>query len=154
MKNQQIIITCLFILIGFKSFACSCPVFKNLERLQLSEFERSECIFIGEVLEINAENNTYKIKVLDSLKGTENGQVYEGTYDTQCGPTIYELGKWIFYGRTDSNGILKVNECGLTRTFKNPSHDFLDFNQTKSKLAKIAQMDLLLEIKKVRNRME
>ena len=129
MKQQTVLISLLFFLIGFWSIACSCPVFKNLERFQLSEFERSECVFIGEVLEINLENNSYRIIVLDTLKGTENGLIYEGTYNDQCGPKIYELGKWIFYGYTDSNGALKVNECGLTRPFKNPMHDFLDFEK-------------------------
>ncbi len=43
----------LVILMGLKSYACNCPVYKSLDRIQLSELERSECIFIGEVLSID-----------------------------------------------------------------------------------------------------
>ena len=122
MKKKTYILTFLAFLVCFGLFACSCPVYKNLQIFQFAEFDQSECVFIGEVLEFNLEEKSYRIKVLDSFKGTENGLIYEGIYDEQCGPIINELGKWIFYGRTDSNGILKINECGLTRSFDNPVH--------------------------------
>ena len=73
MKNRTLILTILILLTGIELYACSCPKFKNLEIFQFSEFEQAECIFIGEVLEINPDKNTYRIKVLDSLKGTEDG---------------------------------------------------------------------------------
>ena len=144
--------TILTFLMGFGLFACSCPVYKNLEIFQFGEFEQSECVFIGEVLEFNPEKMSFRIKVIDSFKGTENGLIYEGTYDQQCGPIINGLGKWIFYGHTDSNGVLNVNECGLTRSFENPFHDFLDFEKSESEIKKQAQSDLELEIESLRNK--
>jgi hypothetical protein len=86
---------------------------------------------------------------VDSFKGTENGLIYEGTYDQQCGPTINGLGKWIFYGHADLNGLLRVNECGLTRSFENPVHDFLNFEKSDSEIKKQAQKDLESEIEKL-----
>ena len=152
MKIRTYILTGLAFLIGFGVFACSCPVYKNLEIFQFGEFEQSECVFIGEVLEFNPEEKSYRIKVVDSFKGTENGLIYEGTYDQQCGPIINGVGKWIFYGHTDSNGVLNVNECGLSRSFENPVHDFLDYEKSKSEISKQAQTDLELEIEGLRNK--
>ena len=152
MKTRTYILTGLAFLIGFELFACTCPVYKNLEIFQFGEFEQSECVFIGEVLEFNPLEKSYRIKVVDSFKGTDNGLIYEGTYDQQCGPIINGLGKWIFYGHTDSNGVLNVNECGLTRSFENPEHDFLDFEKSKSEIRKQAQTDLELEIESLRNK--
>src|SRR5690606_15440747 len=100
----------------------------------------------------NSKEKSYRIKVVDSFKGTENGLIYEGTYDQQCGPTINGLGKWIFYGHTDSNGLLEVNECGLTRSFENPFHDFLDFEKPDSQIKKQAQKDLEFEIEKLKEK--
>jgi len=152
MKKRTYTLTILTFLVGFGLFACSCPVYKNLEIFQFAEFEQSECIFIGEVLEFNPDEKSFRIKVVDSLKGTENGLIYEGTYDQQCGPTINGLGKWIFYGHTDSNGVLKINECGLTRSLANPVHSFLYFEKSDSEIKKQAQIDLELEIKKLRGK--
>ena len=89
---------------------------------------------------------------MDSFKGTENGLIYEGTYDQQCGPTINALRKWIFYGHTDSNGLLKVNECGLTRSFENPLHDFLDIEKSDFEIKMQARKDLDVEIEKLRKK--
>jgi hypothetical protein len=152
MKTRTYILTGLMLFIGFGLFACSCPVYKNLEIFQFAEFEQSECVFIGEVLEFNPDEKSYRIKVVDSFKGTENGLIFEGTYDQQCGPIINGLGKWIFYGHTDSNGILRVNECGLTRSFENPVHGLTDFEKSDSEIKKQAQIDLKSEIKKLREK--
>lgn len=139
-------------LFGFGLFACSCPVYKNLSTFQYAEFEQSECVFIGEVLEFNPEKKSCRIKVIESFKGTENGLIVEGTYDQQCGPIINGLGKWIFYGHTDLNGLLRVNECGLTRSFENPVHGLTDFEKSDSEIKKQAQKDLELEIEKLRGK--
>ena len=152
MKKKTYILTFLAFLAWLGLFACSCPVYKNLEIFQLGEFEQSECIFVGEVLEFNPEKKSYRIKVMESFKGTENELIFEGTYDQQCGPIINGLGKWIFYGNTDSNGVLKVNECGLTRSFENPVHGLTDFEKSDSEIKKQAQADLELEIKKLRGK--
>lgn len=145
-------LTFLLFILSYSIYACNCPVYKNLSTFQHAEFEQSECIFVGEVLEFKLEEKSYRIKVLNSFKGTENGLIVEGTYDQQCGPIINGLGKWIFYGHTDSNGVMKVNECGLTRSFENPVHGLTDFENSDSEIKKQAQADLELEIKKLREK--
>jgi len=109
----------ILILISFKSFACSCAI-KKLSDWQKFELENSECIFIGEVLNIDAENNTFEIKVIESFNGDEKGKVYNGIYDSMCGPIIDEKGEWLIYANYNSESQIEVNTCGITRSLKNP----------------------------------
>ena len=107
------------------SYACNCPVVRELAKIQKYEFENSECIFVGEVLEINKDNNTFKVKVIESFDETNSDTIYNGSYDPICGPSIKELGIWLFYGNFYGSSILQVNACGLTRSFSNPGYNLM-----------------------------
>ena len=65
MKKHLVII---LLLVSLKSFACSCKT-KTLSEWQKYELENSDYIFIGEVIEVNNSDFTFKIKVLESLVG-------------------------------------------------------------------------------------
>jgi len=97
-------------------YPCDCGIFK-MERLQKMERENSECILVGEVISINKDDSTYVIKVVESLDG---GDVQDNTYIgkefTSCEPFINKKGIWLIYGST-KDGFLKMNECGLSRSF-------------------------------------
>ncbi len=123
MKNRIFAILILTLLISAKSFSCTCPNPKSIKAIQDYEFENSDCVFVGEVLEVNMNDNTFKIKVIESFKGKDKETIYIGTYDEQCGPIIDEKGKWLVYARFNSENILKINECGLTRSLKNPEYN-------------------------------
>ena len=101
-----------FILSSFfahSGFACDCP-FKSLEELQKREMENSECIFIGEIIELN-NDLTYKIKVIESLDGGDlQDNIYIGKNWKSCQPYIEKIGTWLVYGRMES-GFLKMNIC-------------------------------------------
>jgi hypothetical protein len=92
MKKNAII---LLLLISSYGFACTCPPIVRLSEIQKSEMENSECIFIGEVFEINNKDLTYKIKVIESLDGGDKiGNIYLGKNWKGCEPFIEEKGKW------------------------------------------------------------
>ena len=120
MKSALNILFSILILPTTKGFACSCAIPKSLKAIQDYEFENSDCIFIGEVLEFDSTYNTFKIKVVESFNGDEKGKIYNGVYDQQCGPIIDGNGKWLVYGNINSENQLEINTCGLTRSFKNP----------------------------------
>lgn len=116
MKKYLVII---LLLISFKSFACTCAI-KKLSEWQKYELENSECIFIGEVIEVNNSDLTFKIKVTESLDGRgDKGNVYVGKNWKYCEPYIEEKGKWIVYGKME-NGFLRLNMCGISRSFDYP----------------------------------
>ena len=116
MKKHLVII---IILISFKSFACDC-VIKRLSDWQKSELENSECIFIGEVIEVNEADLTFKIKLTESLDGGDSiGNVYVGKNWKYCSPYVEKNGKWIVYGNME-DGFLRLNMCGISRSFDYP----------------------------------
>ena len=109
----------ILLLISFKSFACTC-VIKKLSDWQKSELENSECIFIGEVIEINDSDLTFKIKVTESLDGGDSiGNIYLGKNWKYCSPYVSKTGKWIVYGHME-DGFLRLNMCGISRSFDYP----------------------------------
>ena len=75
----------IWILTSSKAIACTCSVPKSLKAIQDYEYEISECIFIGEVLEIDSILSRFTFKVLESFKGLESGTIYIGKYDPMCG---------------------------------------------------------------------
>ena len=152
-----------------KSFACTCAI-KKLSEWQKYELENSECIFIGEVIEVNESDLTYKIKVTESLDGGDKvGTLYTGKNWKYCSPYISEIGKWIIYGHME-DGFLRLNMCGISRSFENPivnpippSPELYEKNMTekerkkvfdkmRAENKKIALSDLDLELKSLRKR--
>lgn len=162
MKKSIWTFTLLSILTQY-TFACDCG-FKSLAELQTKEIEISECIFIGEIIEINSDL-TYKIRVIESLDGGDlQDNVYIGKNWKSCQPYVEEEGFWLVYGRTE-NGFLKMNICGLSRSFdkptappsiseKNESMDKGNMTEEElySELWKERRMDLVDEIYALRRR--
>lgn len=122
MRTRILIAFFLFCLISNQSIACDCRDSKDLKEIQNREFTNSKYIFIGEISKIDTKKHTFEVKVIESFKGVKNGKVYRGVYDKLCGPIINEVGKWLIYGTSYSDNAIKVNVCGLTRSFKNPGH--------------------------------
>ncbi len=165
MKTQIILILFLTLLIPNVSFACECLP-RSLVSAQNIEFENSDCILIGEVLEIDPKNDTFKVKVIESFNGDENEIVYNGIYNRFCAPIINKKGKWLIYGNINDDGLLEINACGLTRSFKNPEDNFQIFvlgtdlatdpetEKEKTERIKKAKSDLIDEIKILRSKTE
>ncbi|AZQ44433.1 hypothetical protein [Nonlabens ponticola] len=109
----------IFILTAAKSFACNCGIVR-LSDLQQSELAKSECIFIGEVIEIDDTNLTFKIIVTESLdSGDAIGNTYLGKNWKSCSPVVDAHGQWIMYGQM-KDGFLRPNLCGISRSFEDP----------------------------------
>jgi len=162
-------LTIILILLSLKSFACECGI-KRLSDSQKAELENSECIFIGEVIEVNNTDLTFKIKVTESLDGSDSiGNIYIGKNWKYCSPYVQENGKWIVYG-TMEDEFLRLNMCGISRSFDHPivnpmlpSPELFEKSATKkerkkifeklyAKNMKIALSELELEINALRKR--
>lgn len=123
MKTRIVTILFLTFLISSKSNACDCKNSKSLKEIQNREFTNSKYIFIGEILKIDTKRHTFEIKVIESFKGVKNGKVYSGIYGEFCEPVIDEVGKWLIYANSYPGNVIKINACGITRSFKNPGHN-------------------------------
>ncbi len=168
MKPSITSLLILGFLLASKTFACSCKT-KSLAERQKWETENSECIFIGEVLEINESDWTFKIKVIESLDGGDKkGNVYIGKNLKYCSPYVSETGKWMVYGNIEK-GFLRLNSCGISRSFQNPTtltadhipppppkvaKDKIDFDNTREDYLAKAKKDLELEIIAVREELD
>lgn len=167
MRTRILTILFLTFLISSKSVACDCKAPKSLKEIQNREFTNSKYIFIGEILKIDTKTHTFKIKVIESFKGVKNGKVYSGIYNKFCGPVINEVGKWLIYANYHSGNEIKINACGITRSFKNPESNISatrppkppSSNLTKSQINKEranrklrAKFDLENEIADLRTR--
>ena len=126
-----------------KSFACNCAI-KKLSEWQKYELENTECIFIGEVIEVNDSDLTFKIKVTESLDGGDSiGNIYIGKNWKYCSPYVKKDGKWIVYGNME-DGFLRLNMCGISRSFDYPivnplptSSELYEKNTTEKERKKI-----------------
>jgi hypothetical protein len=146
----------ILLFISMKSFACDCGI-KKLSEWQKSEIENSECIFVGEVIEINKTDLTFKIKVTESLDGGDAiGNIYIGKNWAYCSPYVEKKGTWIVYGQME-DGFLRLNMCGISRSFDNPVvSPFIlpssESEKAKSEIIKVALSELELEITALRKR--
>ncbi|AOW19472.1 hypothetical protein [Urechidicola croceus] len=109
-----------FLLISqIQIFACSCAP-TIISTAQKEELENSECIFIGEVVKVSEDRNTFEIRVIESLDGgDEINNIYIGKNWKYCSPYISTTGKWIVYGNIEE-GFLRLNMCGISRSFEHP----------------------------------
>jgi hypothetical protein len=145
MKIRILFTTFFLLLFSIKTFACNCPKVEELKDKQISEYENSECIFIGEIFEIDYENQIFKIKVTESFKGSKIGEIYNGKFDSSCGPRIDHEGIWLIYGNFFDSSILTANECGLSRSFKKPEFGHYKISKPES----FAEMEYWDFIKKI-----
>ena len=160
MKIKKLHITFFLFLLTVKTIACNCPKVQELKDKQISEYENSECIFIGEILHIDFKNHTFKVKILESFKGSEIGEIYTGIFDPSCGPRIDHTGKWIIYGSFYHSNILTINECSLSRSFKKPEFGHYKISKPDNYadleywdfIKKIAKIELDKEIQILRNK--
>jgi len=119
MKKSIIIL--FMLLLNLDSFACECAI-RKLSEWQKLEVENSECIFIGEVTNVFDSDNTFEIKVIESLDGGDSiGNTYLGKNWSSCHPFINEKGKWIIYANMEDD-YLRLNACGISRSFKEPDY--------------------------------
>ena len=163
----------LIIIVNFleSSIFCTCATPKSLEAQQEHNFSISDVVFIGEVIKINQEKNTFKVEVIESFKGINSNQIYDGSFDPFCHPYINEKGKWMIYGFINEDCIVEIISCGISRSFKHPENNIMvlppppiptdeKLNQNEQKIERsnykkriqnIAQKDLTTEINKLRS---
>ncbi|MDO6768016.1 MULTISPECIES: hypothetical protein [Cellulophaga] len=72
---------------------------------------------------------------------TKSEKIYNGIYDELCGLIIDEKGKWLIYANYNSDNLIEITVCGITRSFKRQEYNVfatrspepLSPNENKSK---------------------
>lgn len=101
---------------------CSCYGVRDVRKGIPKEFNRSNDVFIGDVISVHDNNYVYKIEVRQVFKGNlKVGQTIKGV-NVDCPPFITDIDvdeRWIFFGQQYSN-TFKTNDCGLSSSFSDP----------------------------------
>jgi hypothetical protein len=111
-------LTFIFLIMGTNAIACDCKSLA-LRDQQNSSFKESSLIFIGDVLESDSKAGTYKLQVIERLKGQTETDIIVGKYLNSCSG-FPKNGRWIIYVDTFKNGIMSFSSCGLSRSFHEP----------------------------------
>ncbi|PWD97958.1 energy transducer TonB [Marinilabilia rubra] len=120
---MKIISLTILILLWTNAEACDCPPPKRLEVAQQEEFDLSDNVIIGEVLDISGDQKTFTLRVEEIFKGNlKQGQIVEFENNYYCYPFIDELGDWLIYSKK-YKGDYRVNDCGLSRSLKHPERN-------------------------------
>ncbi|NJB84188.1 hypothetical protein [Wenyingzhuangia aestuarii] len=113
----------IFLIILFLSFSetysCTCAPMKRLDIAQVEEYEYSEFVLIGEIIEIDNEKRTFKVKVKETFKGNlKNESIIEFRNHKYCEPVVEKKSEWLIYSILKDNKF-EINTCGTSRDLNN-----------------------------------
>ncbi|EMR01174.1 hypothetical protein [Cesiribacter andamanensis] len=110
----------LLLLLSMPSFSCDCKMVKDLMEVQKHEFTYSDLVFIGEVVHSDINSGTYQLKIVELFKGKSKSKFICVTAGT-CSPLPEkEDGFWLVYANILDVGTIRVDGCGLSRSFRFP----------------------------------
>jgi hypothetical protein len=103
-------------------FACECPKRNDFQR----EFEQSQSVFVGEVVEINNSltDTLITFNVERIWKGTKSERIVVRTRNRgkTCGYNFKEGERYLVYADEE----LRTSTCSRTREFKSNDPDLID----------------------------
>jgi hypothetical protein len=105
------------------TFGCDYKQQGDLEKAQKQNYEDSDLIFIGQLIELN-DDGTFKFEILETFKGTERKYV-ELQQDHSCSILPSEDEKyWLVYIDEPTDGeTVTISSCGLSRSFRYPYNE-------------------------------
>ena len=118
---MKYIATFILLLSSIPGLACECAEIKNLAEAQKKEFERSEMVFIGQVVSSDYNKGVYQIKIIEQFKGKSKPKTITGKPHGYCSlfPSK-EDDLWLIYAEVSSDGSIYIPDCGLSRSFRSP----------------------------------
>ena len=152
----------LILFLTLKGYSCSCPPQNKFHDQRVIEYEGADIILIGDVTLNSKDKNLHEIKILEIFKGEHliKCEFLEGINSKYCYPTINENGKWLIYGRIEE-GFFKLNDCGLSRSFKRPHENSyfhiiesmmkfknpkINMKMVQEKVVEISKQELTIEV--------
>jgi hypothetical protein len=110
----------LIFLLTTNSLLLACPPQRELNLQRQIEYDNSELVFIGEIIELTNSKSKFKVVAKEIFKGDifENCELI-GRVGFVAEPIIRNTGLWLIYG-TIQEGELVLNVCGLSRDLERP----------------------------------
>jgi len=108
---------------SISGYSCRCKSAQSLDKARIEEFEISDLVFIGEIIEINETEAYAIVQPIETFKSDKKFiEPIKINIDIYCEPIIYHKGKWLIYASYFEEKLM-VNVCGLTRSFKQPDEN-------------------------------
>jgi hypothetical protein len=116
---MKIIPTLFAIVMAFyETVACDCHI-GSLTQNQAQSYNNASLIFIGDVSHVDTGKGTYKVDLVEVLKGATRLKTLDGITPSSCSgfPT---LGRWIIYAIVHESGTIEFSQCEMSRSFADP----------------------------------
>ena len=167
--NKKLYITAFLALFSLDSaFACKCKEIKSLQESREKSFEYSEIVFLGQLIEFDRENGTYKFEIIELYKGKAKSDTISGKVFSSCSMLPMDLSKWIVYANYEEGLTIDISTCLATRSETNPiclgcyefppppkpnqKTDKIEIKLFNRKLIEKAKKDWIAEIEILRNK--
>jgi hypothetical protein len=111
----------ILLLLSNPGISCECKEIKNLAEAQRQEFQRSDLVFIAEVISSDPKKGEYGLKILELFKGDKNHNILTGKSLGSC--SLFprkEDGLWLAYATLLPDGSIYITDCGLSRSLRFP----------------------------------
>ncbi len=119
---MKLVTIILFIICATDCMACECAEQKLIDA-QHNEYVISDLIIIGNVIKISDDKQFLTLVIKEIFKGDQTVQdtiIFKNNY--YCEPYVDFGGDWLLYGQL-TNGVFRINECGLSRSFMTPERN-------------------------------
>ncbi|VXD10883.1 hypothetical protein [Marinoscillum sp. 108] len=122
--DQQYDLRLVFVLATLTNFqialACDCKEQGGLKEAQKSNYEDSELIFMGRVIELN-DDGTFKFEILETFKGSERKYIeLKQTHLCSILPSEDEEYWLVYIDDLKNKESAITSSCGLSRSFRYP----------------------------------
>ncbi|WP_421976074.1 hypothetical protein [Roseivirga seohaensis] len=102
------------------ALGCDCKQQGDLNEAQKRNYENSELIFMGRVIELN-EDGTFKFEILETFKGTKQKYIeLKQTHSCSVLPSEDEEYWLVYIDELKNDEPIIISSCGLSRSFRYP----------------------------------
>lgn len=120
MRFLKNIILIISITSTIQTFGCMCKDLGPLDLLRVISYNKSDFIFLGELIEFDTRYDTYTFRVIETFKGEHKDSFIKGKYFDSCSLFPRDKGKWIVYAEF-REGLIDISQCFASRSELNPT---------------------------------
>lgn len=102
-----------------ESLACDCYEISPLDKLRQISFNKSDMVFLGELIETNNVSNIYTFSISEIFKGKPQYSIIKGKYFSSCSSLLRDKGRWIVYADY-KEPFIDISQCLASRSEINP----------------------------------
>lgn len=118
-KMRHLLILILFVS-SCSSSACDCAAIKDLKGVQNQQYDSSDLVFVGRVSQPSVDGS-FGFEVIELFKGNSSLKSVKGVCDNFCCYSPSDIGVlWLVYATVDEKGIIRMDGCGISRSFDEP----------------------------------